>query len=543
MRGMRWGTMVLAAAAFGGACGNDHQSKLTQIDGPRDGRSPFDPIDVATECETTAQCEDGDRCTEDRCVATECVSIAVPSAECCASDVLFAETFDASVPAELELAQLNGAAGWSVVDGPATSAPGSLYFGDPASRTYDKGVQVAGSVTLPPVRLPRDKQSVLSMRLWAAIEPTAEYDLFWVEADVMDGDVVADTVRVLSKRDLPVLAYQGFALVDVALPGLESKVVRLRIRFDSLDGKSNAFEGVYIDDLKVEATCPIPPPCVEDADCATGDPCIASACSEVGCVETNICHEREKSPCELADAPPDCCIEDKDCDDGDPRTLDVCDGASCAHNVNPDACANDVDCDDAEECTVDACDATTAVCGHTGKIGPGCCAPGVTAIADFDRETLQGIYVTDNFETGLFWRTDRTRATSGEFALYCGDPVSQTYASETRVKSSATTRSLSVSKGGKTVLEFDLYKSTRVARNWDVFQVFALRGGALFPLWTSKSLVDGTTNGQWEHIVISLAQYAGTDLQVRFVFDSVDAPEVAFEGVYVDSIEMNTTCN
>ena len=36
-----------------------------------------------------------------------------------------------------------------------------------------------------------------------------------------------------------------------------------------------------------------------------------------------------------------------------------------------------------------------------------------------------------------------------------------------RVKSSATTRPLSIPKGGVTMLELDLFKATRSARNWD----------------------------------------------------------------------------
>jgi len=281
---------------------------------------------------------------------------------------------------------------------------------------------------------------------------------------------------------------------------------------------------------------------VDDGDCVTGDACVASACSDIGCVMADLCQGEEPSPCGLTGAPADCCIADADCDDGDARTLDVCDGASCVHNANPDACTTDLSCDDGEACTVDSCDLASATCGYTGRIGAGCCEPGTQAIAGFDAESLEGIYVTDNFETGLFWRADKTRSTSGEFSLYCGDPVTQIYASEVRVKSAATTRPLTVPKGGTTTLELDLFKATRTARNWDVFQVFALRDLALFSLWSSRELLDGTTGGTWQHLSISLMTYAGTDLQVRFVFDSVDAPESPYEGAYIDTIELVTRC-
>ncbi len=525
------------------ACGDDHQTKFTQVDDPFAGEHLFDPIDVANNCEVSANCEDGDRCTDNRCIAYECVDFALPTEECCSSESLFAESFDDALPEGFEFVSLNGEAGWNLVEEPATSPPGSLYFGDPETRSYDKGVQVAGSVTLPAVTLPKDREAVLSMRVWAAIETSLEYDLFWVEADVLVEGVVSETVRVFSKRDLPFTVFQDFGLVDVPLTALAGKEVRLRLRFDSLDGSSNAFEGVYIDDLAIEATCPIPPPCTDDDECATDDPCVAGVCNpEVGCLTAVICSVEEPNPCEAEGAPADCCIADSDCDDGDPRTLDVCDGATCAHNLNPDACLTNADCDDGEACTTDTCGAD-AVCNHTGTIGPGCCVPGDKSVAHFDNESLQGIYVTDNFETSIFWRTDRTRSTSGEFGLYCGEPVTQTYAAERRVKSSATTRILEVPKGGKTVLEFDLFKATRKAKNWDVFQVFALRGGALFPLWSSRNLGDGTTNNGWQRVQVPLTEFAGSDLQVRFVFDSVDTPVGAFEGTYLDTIELSTTCD
>lgn len=526
------------------ACGSDDRSRRQRIDEPPHHDSPLDPIDVPRECSVSASCEDGDRCTENRCVAEACVAIPIPSEQCCDTVSLFEEDFDGDDLAPgLELSALNDAAGWTVVGAERTSSPpNALYFGDPALRTYDKGVQVAGSVTLPPIALPRDREAVLSMRLYAAIEPTLEYDLFWVEADIVGDTTAGETVRLLSKRELPFVAFQDFALIDVPLTALAGEDVVLRLRFDTLDGNSNAFEGVYIDDLRVEGLCPIPAPCVSDAECATGDACLASACSEVGCVSTDLCQGEEPSPCDVDDPPAGCCTSDAECADGDPHTLDVCDGASCAHPPNPDACTDDASCDDGDACTTDTCDSATATCTHTGRVAPGCCTPGELAIADFDDESLQGLYVTDNAESGLFWRPDRTRATSGEFALYCGDPRTQTYASPVRVKSSVTTRPLTLPSGGTTRLELDLFKATRTARNWDVFQVFALRDGALFPLWSSRELVDGTTLGTWQRLSIPLDSHAGADLQLRFVFDSVGAVDGPFEGVYLDTIGLVTTC-
>jgi hypothetical protein len=110
------------------------------------------------------------------------------------------------------------------------------------------------------------------------------------------------------------------------------------------------------------------------------------------------------------------------------------------------------------------------------------------------------------------------------------------------VKSSATTRTLEIPSGGQTSLAFDLLKRTRLTRNFDVFQVFVLRDGALLPAWSSKSLHDGTTASGWQRITVPLHQYAGQTIQIRFVFDSVDAPTGLFEGTYIDTIGLETVC-
>ena len=530
------------------ACGNDTTSKLIQVGDDHDGTHLFDPGTDGRECLTSAVCEDGDLCTENRCVDAVCVSFTVPTEQCCETDVLFSETFDETIADGVTFSQLNGSAGWHVLPARAASPPEALYFGDPERMTYNVGVHVAGEVRLPAVELPRDRETVLTMRLYALIETNPQYDIFQIDADIMDGGAVAATTTLFRKRDIPVDSYQGFALVSASMKELAGATVVVRISFDSVDDLNNGYEGVWIDDIQLLASCPLPTACATDVDCDDGDACTAEACSEAGCVSTNICNpidnpitDVEENPCAQPGAPADCCTSDADCEDGNPATVNVCDGATCAVTLNPDQCLTAADCDDAEACTTEICGAG-GVCEFQGTIGAGCCTPGTQRIADFDNETLQGIYVTDNFETGIFWTPDLTRSTSGKFALYCGDPVTQTYTYDRRVKSSATTRPLEIPVGGTTRIEFDLFKATRTAINYDVFQVFVLRDGALQAAWSSKLLKDGTTAGAWQHIAVPLTAYAGQQVQLRFVFDSVGVPPGSYEGTYIDSITLETGC-
>jgi hypothetical protein len=149
--------------------------------------------------------------------------------------------------------------------------------------------------------------------------------------------------------------------------------------------------------------------------------------------------------------------------------------------------------------------------------------------------------VTDNLETGVFWTPDKTRHTTGAYSLYCGDPVAQTYASPTRVNSSATTPILEVPSGGRSVARLDLFKATRPKPELDVFQVLVLRDGALLSAWSSK-LDPSAGSAGFETVDVPLDAYAGQAIQLRFVFDSVTAAVEPYEGVYMDTVRVVTIC-
>jgi len=245
-------------------------------------------------------------------------------------------------------------------------------------------------------------------------------------------------------------------------------------------------------------------------------------------------------PCDAPDAHANCCTSDADCDDGNPATVNVCEGAECVAAWSPAGCEIDADCADGEACTVDRC--VSGQCVFEGTFGDACCAPGSQPVASFDAESLEGIFVTDNLETGVFWRPDPTRSTTGSFSLYCGEPVAQTYGVGERVKSSATTPMLTLPVGGQTRLRFDLFMVTRPETQLDVFQVFVLRDGALTSVWSSKVFAAGNTMG-FLPIDVDLSSYAGQDIQLRFVFDSVDSHAPGLEGTYLDSLRLETTCD
>ncbi len=111
-----------------------------------------------------------------------------------------------------------------------------------------------------------------------------------------------------------------------------------------------------------------------------------------------------------------------------------------------------------------------------------------------------------------------------------------------RVKSSATTPAIEVPAGGTTTLRLDLRKVTRLNPNVDVFEVLVLRDGALIQLFSTKSLPDGGVSESFESQDVSLESFAGQTIQLRFVFDSVNAPGVTLDGVTMDALELVTDC-
>jgi hypothetical protein len=644
--------LMTTLIAFGAAGCSDPMPALYQsgIQGPQQVGAGVDlQPGEPTECTSDGGCDDGNACTEDRCDAGSCRAIPINSGACCVSEVLFAEDFD-GLADDLSQTTLHGSIGWGVSKVRAKSAPASVYFGDEASGSYATGERVAASISLPALDLPTDRDSRLELQIFADIEPANEYDRFKVQASVLEDASVVESVELLSKSNLPTKAFKDFTTLHVDLAELRGKRIKITFVFDSMDEMNNAFEGVFMDDIRVILGCPELDACEVDDDCEDGDECTVSACSEQGCVALDICEElphtdapstgepidepgtdepgtdepgtdepgtdepgtdepgtdepgtdepgtdepgtdepgtdepgtdepgtdepgtdepgtdepgtdepgtdepgtdepgtgdpdtpsENINPCEQDDAPENCCLSKANCDDGNPMTVDTCEGGSCVWTPNPDACTSDSDCEDEEACTTEVC--VEGLCQFTGAVDALCCEESSESLFDFDNGKLQGMFVTDNVAAGVFWGTEASFSTTGKYGLSCVDPLTGGYDVGKRVKSSATTPVLEIPVGGITTLRFDLRKITRSNPNVDVFEVLVLREGALTQAFSSKGLPQGQTDGGFEATDVSLADYAGQSIQIRFVFDSVNAPKEFFDGVTIDSLQLKTSC-
>ena len=267
------------------------------------------------------------------------------------------------------------------------------------------------------------------------------------------------------------------------------------------------------------------------------------------------------------------------CDDGDPCTkTDKCDDkGTCAGTAYT--------CDDSRTCTVDTCDgkggcaftldgvsclitinnAPTCYAKGAAQTGNACetCNPKTsaawtvstgTAIQtwNFDDGTLQGFTVLPNPATSVVkWQVDKQRADSPAYSLYFGNVATHTYDDPGKpVSGQATSPAFTLPTGaGKLCLGFRLYKNTETFGNFDYVKV------TLLPLNkdifnTSTEPLNGCThdpitpqNFIFQSFAAEIpAAAAGTAVQFRFDFESVDSVANTSEGAYVDNIQVLKGC-
>ena len=157
--------------------------------------------------------------------------------------------------------------------------------------------------------------------------------------------------------------------------------------------------------------------------------------------------------------------------------------------------------------------------------------------------TGEGVAWEDTASGGIGWGYDSKRSVSGGASLYFGDPVLHTYANGKHVAGAATLPPLPVPQtaGVKPTASFWVWMDTEASAGFDFLVVNILDGAAKVPVWSSDPIL-GTTHGAWQRVTFDVSAFAGKKLTLQFVFDSVDAQVNAFEGVYIDQIEVSTGC-
>ncbi len=277
-------------------------------------------------------CNDGDPCT----LTSACKSGQCTGEDKCGSKTVLTDAFPC-----------DGKSTWTFVPMSSTTTPTfavdatpsapvakspkcSLNFNNGKNYVAAKGGRIQGSAVSATVTLPTS--AGVELRFWSYhdTESSQGYDKRFVE--VSDDGFVANVQQVQLANNQ---GLKTWTLRTVDLGKWVGKSVKIRFRFDSVDGISNTGAGWFVDDLSVVAktTASV---CKTAKDCGSG-PCADPVCTAGKC---------GTKPSKADGA---------SCDDGSACTAgDVCLKGVCGGTAKV--------CDDKNPCTWDTCNESTGSC-------------------------------------------------------------------------------------------------------------------------------------------------------------------------------------
>jgi len=487
-------------------------------------------------CDTTVAnaCDDGTSLTTDACdpVAARCTSCA-PA--CGFRPPIFAATFDGpgDTPAALgffvEDPQTGDAVSWQRTGDAFAAGGGAVYLGDPRCRTYyggaldaacepvndtgqDSGRIVIGLLT-PFVTLPPESPALLTAWLRAAVEPltglgSGEPDVLRVQVETLGAQATIWAVA----SSLDVGKSTDWVPIAVDLAPWRGQTIRLRFDFDTLDGESNRFEGVWLDEIEVREACSDGGCCDDDTDCAGPDACTQGACLLTSQGSARVCETIARSP-----------------------------GLLCT------PCASDASCADADPCTHDVC-LPSGACGNETF----CCLERDLLAEPFDVSLGAILSVDDNAADAVAWSIR-------DAAAWFGDATTGTYGSAGRVSGALVTPPVALPSTLPPRSKATLTLTVRLSTEWDLADAAAL--GALdnpagldrltievrdttfvTEIWSSNQ-IGGTTGGAPFPLELDLTPWLGRTIVVQVRFDSGDETLNAFAGPFIDALALGLRCD
>lgn len=347
-------------------------------------------------CTADPMCDDGDPCTEDRCVDELCThkdSCCEDDAECgetsecatpmcvvadslmgttkctllptevdgCCNTLMYFAGFDDGSLGGISVENAFADVGWQLTENTqANSPPGALWYGSLLTGDYDNGTFNSGLATLPTITLPAGVDSAMELDLYLDVEPGFTFDRLEIQLT----DIETGQTTVLWNKSQAFL-YSGWFTLTLQLQAFGGKSVALSILFDTFDSQDNSGQGVFVDNIRITSTC-TPTICGQDSDCDDGHAFTVDECSFPAGQVTGSCVHYPNTPY---------CTTYQDCDDGEPCTFNACVNQECYFAQNLSCCLSDVDCNDNNPCTVDDCVGVTSTSGGScnNLFLQGCC--------------------------------------------------------------------------------------------------------------------------------------------------------------------------
>lgn len=285
--------------------------------------------------------------------------------------------------------------------------------------------------------------------------------------------------------------------------------------------------------------------------CEDGKPCTQDVCEVPG------------TPC-LHKPIVDCCQKDEDCNDSEPCTVDICIDGGC---IRPNlCCATDDDCNDQDElCTTETCDG--GLCNYELINLPGCCKEEVLGESfDTGAATPKFGVVPPTSAGGGMWHPSTQQSLSPPLAMWFGNEESGNYATISGKASGSFQNTVDLRPPllAFTELEFRLYLENEFSMGAYPNADFDRLKVTIVPLDLKKAPVgspktiwdsawgspvwwnvgeNGTPSGaKWTAVSVDLTPYSGKLVQIRFLFDTIDAFNNDFGGPVIDDIVIRRTC-
>ncbi len=139
--------------------------------------------------------------------------------------------------------------GWTISPERSTSGTFALYYGDPVSGNYQTGKAAnSGVIKLPEMKFGKGDHPLLCFMLYMDTERDSKVDTLGVYAN-------KDLVWEKSPRTVRMGQWQP---VIVDMKPYSGEMVKMAIKFDTVNGSVNNSEGVYIDDIIISRNGRVP---------------------------------------------------------------------------------------------------------------------------------------------------------------------------------------------------------------------------------------------------------------------------------------------
>jgi hypothetical protein len=311
-------------------------------------------------------------------------------------------------------------------------------------------------------------------------------------------------------------------------------------------------------DLCVQNTCSnLPaPPCSKESHCEDDNPCTEDSCADSGycghtpisacCLLNGQCDDGSSvtidfcamNSCVYSFAdPPTTCTTVEECPPPGPCALSTCLGGFCTNSVadGGDCCIDTAACDDNDLCTIDSCN--TFACSHLPVAG---------FVAhekwQFETGTLDG-FTVEGGGNGVTWQIADAMATSPPYSLYFGDPSGPTLANGKQVSGKVVSPAVTLPATGPHLMRVWAFIDCEPLFSVDVVTIYVRVGGQDTAVWT-KVDIGGTTGLTWQELEVDLSslELGGKSVQIVFGFDSIDASNNDYQGLYFDDIRLLWPC-